>query len=70
MDLIGFGARRVLGGVRGGDPRWAAIGALAVVIGLVRRLNQPKRKLIYSQALKPGEAVRIQLAKNLAQESR
>jgi hypothetical protein len=62
MDLIGFGARRALGGIRSGDPRWAAIGALAVVVGLLRRLNQPKRVLLYSQDLKPGAAVRIQLA--------
>lgn len=71
MDLIGFGARRALGGIRGGDPRWAALGALAVVIGLLRRLNQPKRELIYSQDLKPGQAVRVQLAGSVGnQESR
>jgi hypothetical protein len=71
MDLIGFGARRALGGIRGGDPRWAAIGALALVIGVLRRLNQPKRELLYSQDLKPGAAVRIQLAEPKSpQESR
>ena len=71
MDLIGFGARRALGGIRGGDPRWAALGALAVVIGLLRRLNQPKRELIYSQTLKPGQAVRVKLAGSTGnQESR
>jgi hypothetical protein len=39
------------------------MGAALLAIGLARRLDGPKRELVYSQKLKKGESVRVRLAR-------
>jgi hypothetical protein len=63
MGFIGSGTRRLLDGIRVGDPKLVLWGAAIAAIGLVRRLGPPKRQLVYSRNLKKGEAIKIRLAR-------
>jgi len=63
MDLVGTGLRRVLGAIRSQNVPLVLMGAALLAIGLARRLDGPKRELVYSQKLKKGESVRVRLAR-------
>lgn len=70
MRLIGSATRRLLGGIRAGDPKVVLLGAAIAAIGLVRRLGPPKRQLVYSRNLKKGEAIQIRLAEPRSTQDR
>lgn len=62
MDILGTGARRMLGAIREQNIPLVLIGAALVAIGLARRLDPPGDQLVFSRKLKPGESVRVDLA--------
>ena len=62
MNLVQGGFRALARGVRVGDAALAALGAALLAVGWLRH-GEAKRELIYSQTLKKGEQLRIQLAK-------
>jgi len=57
-----MGARRLLAAIRAQNIPVVALGAAIAAIGLIRRLEGPQERLVYSQRLKPGESVRVGLA--------
>lgn len=61
MDLFDRGLRRLLGAIRSENAGLAFVGAALTAIGLVRRLNRPRRELLYSRTLRDGESLKITL---------
>ena len=61
MNLTRLGARALFGGARVGNSGLAAIGAALLALKLLRKTARPKKQLLYSRTLKPGETLRIRL---------
>jgi hypothetical protein len=59
--LIRTGIRVLAGGARRGNSLLAGLGAAATVVGAFRRFAGPRRRLLYSRTLRPGESLRIRL---------
>ena len=54
--LLRQGFRR---GVLGGNRTWLAVGGAALVLRVLRKLSGSEPKVVYSEELKPGEALVI-----------
>jgi len=63
MDLTAIGLRRMLGAIREQNAPLVLFGAALLAIGLARRLDRVAAGPVYSQKLKPGESVRVTLAR-------
>jgi hypothetical protein len=69
MDVIGNGLRFLARGARRGSASFAGLGAAMLALGWLRRSAAPKRRLLYSRTLKPGDALRIRLLDGEGAES-
>ena len=47
--------------MRGGNAALTFVGALLAARGILRWLDRPKRELLYSRRLAPGESIRVGL---------
>lgn len=61
MDFLRTGIRALAGGARRGNALLAALGTAGAVIGAFRRFARPRKQLLYSRTLRPGETLRIRL---------
>jgi hypothetical protein len=59
VNLLRTGARTLAGGARRGNPGLAGLGTALLIVGWMRRRRRPKREILYSRTLRPGEGLRI-----------
>lgn len=59
--MLRFGLNRLARGLRQANPAQSAIGLALVLIGWSRRRAAPKRRLLYSKSLKPGEELKFRM---------
>jgi hypothetical protein len=64
VDLLNNGLRSLAGGARRGNGLLTAAGAAFLAFEWIRRTTRPKRELLFSRKLKPGEALRIRLVED------
>jgi hypothetical protein len=57
--VIKTGASLLARGVRRGNPPLSFLGAAVLAFGVVRTMNRPKRELVWSRTLRPGQAVNV-----------
>lgn len=61
MNLLRSGIRMLAGGARRGSPFLAALGTAGAVVGVLRRVAQPRRRLLYAWTLRDGQSVTVRL---------
>jgi hypothetical protein len=61
VDLLNNGLRSLAGGARRGNGIITAFGVALLAYEWIRRTTRPKRELLFSRTLRPGEALRIRL---------
>jgi len=61
VDFLPRGLSLAFRGARRGNTALTGIGAALAAIGFVRRLARPKRELLWSKTLRPGETYRIRV---------
>lgn len=59
MNLKKLGITALASGARKGNSSFAGLGAGLVLIGWLRQRARPKKELLWSKTLRPGQAVRI-----------
>ena len=59
--LLATGLTRLFRGLRTGNPGLTVLGAAAVALKWFRDHRRPKRELLWSATLKPGQGVRIRV---------
>ena len=57
--MIKTGATLLARGVRRGNSPLSFLGAAVLAIGVIRTMGRPKRELLWSRTLKPGEGVEV-----------
>jgi hypothetical protein len=61
VDLLPRGLSLAFRGARRGNTALTGVGAALAAIGFVRRLARPKRELLWSTTLRPGDSYRIRV---------
>jgi hypothetical protein len=63
MDILGIGLRRLLGAAREQNMPRVLLWAALVAVGLARRMSTGGDTLVYSKKMKPGESIRVAVAR-------